>query len=353
MTEYKEAGVDITAGNNFAKIIKSLAVKTYDSSVLGGIGGFAALYELPSGYKEPVLVSSTDGIGSKVKLAAEFDMEYNVGIDLVAMCVNDVICCGAKPLFFLDYYSTGKLTNTLCTEEDFIRGIVEGCQQAEISLVGGETAEMPGLYQNNEYDAAGFCVGIVEKEKIISPKLQWVIPGDVVIGLVSSGPHANGFSLIRKILDQEFKNRADIIDTVIDPVTQLTLLQALMEPTKIYVNDIQKLLKLNLPVKGIAHITGGGLIENIPRILPNNVQVKLYLSSWIHPEIFTWLTMHGAAAPEIYQVFNCGIGMVIIVPHYACDSVLNILNTSAIIAYKIGSVESRKEDRQVILNTNS
>lgn len=346
MTDYISAGVDISKGNRFAALIKDLLRQNTNGRVLNGIGGFSALYELPPGYyKNPVIASSTDGVGTKVKLALETGKMYNVGIDLVAMCVNDIICCGADPLFFLDYYATDKLTEELDREGDFIRGVIDGCNQANMSLVGGETAEMPGMY-NNEFDVAGFCVGIVDKDKIISPQTKCIVPHDVIIGLPSNGPHANGYSLIRKII-----NDNDIGD--------VKFLDAIMEPTKIYVDTV-RLVKSKFDIKGIAHITGGGMIENIPRVLPDNMMAKIYRPSWSLPEIFEQIQSLGNITDwEMHRVFNCGIGMALVVSSEDAAGVVARINENANIhllcpekkARIIGTVHAAETDKKITFIT--
>ena len=278
---YKDAGVDIDAGNQLVEQIKSVAQQTRRPEVLAGLGGFGALFELPKGYNEPVLVSGTDGVGTKLKLAMDAKKHDKIGIDLVAMCVNDLIVGGAEPLFFLDYYATGKLSVEIAT--DVVRGIGEGCELAGCSLVGGETAEMPGMYEGNDYDLAGFCVGIVEKSKIISG--DNVSAGDALLGLASSGPHSNGYSLIRKIIDV---HNCDI-NTYLG---NKSIREHLLEPTRIYVKPLLELLK-NVNVKALSHITGGGITENLPRVLPDQLGAVIDCSSWQQPEIFNWLEQMG------------------------------------------------------------
>jgi len=298
---YKDAGVDIEAGNALVHNIKSLVKQTHRPEVLNHLGGFAALFELPlEKYQHPVLVSGTDGVGTKLKLAIDAAKYDTIGIDLVAMCVNDIIVCGAEPLFFLDYYATAALDVDNAT--DVVAGIAKGCTLAGAALIGGETAEMPGLYAKNDFDLAGFCVGIVEKNKIIDA--QKVSDGDVILGLASSGPHSNGYSLIRRIM-------ADV-----DPATTLDdkpLLDILLEPTKIYVKSLLALLQ-TVDVHAIAHITGGGFYENIPRVLPENMCAVINKNSWEIPAVFQWLKEQGnIAEDEMHRTFNCGIGMVLCV----------------------------------------
>lgn len=299
---YKDAGVDIDAGNALIERIKGVAKRTRRPEVMAGLGGFGALFELPKGYDEPVLVSGTDGVGTKLKLALELNRHDHIGIDLVAMCANDLIVAGAEPLFFLDYYATGKLDVEIATR--VVTGIGEGCELAGASLVGGETAEMPGMYEGEDYDLAGFCVGIVEKSKIIDGTK--VVPGDVLIGLPASGPHSNGYSLIRKIIDV---SKADLQQDV----GGVSLGEALMEPTRIYVKALLELFK-QVDVRALSHITGGGLLENIPRVLPSDSVAIIDTDSWLQPAVFKWLQTNGNVTDtEMYRTFNCGVGMVIVV----------------------------------------
>ncbi|HEY3858197.1 MAG TPA: phosphoribosylformylglycinamidine cyclo-ligase, partial [Gammaproteobacteria bacterium] len=299
---YRDAGVDIDAGDELVERIKPAAKRTLRPEVMGGLGGFGALVELPSKYKQPVLVSGTDGVGTKLKLAIDSGRHGSIGIDLVGMCVNDVLVVGAEPLFFLDYYATGRLDVEVAT--DVITGIAKGCELAGCALVGGETAELPGMYQGEDYDLAGFSVGVVEKTKIIDGSK--VAEGDLVIGLASSGPHSNGYSLIRKILavsGASFEQRLE----------GRSIIDRLMEPTRIYVKPLLKLIE-EVPVHAFAHITGGGLTENIPRVLPEGMGVEIDSKSWPRPAIFEWLMQEGhVALPEMYRTFNMGIGMVIVV----------------------------------------
>jgi len=301
---YRDAGVDIDAGDELVERIKPIVRRTQRPEVLAGIGGFGALVELPHGrYRHPVLVSGTDGVGTKLRLAIETGRHDTIGIDLVAMCANDVVVQGAEPLFFLDYYATGKLR--LDTAEVVIRGIAEGCVQAGAALVGGETAEMPGMYAGEDYDLAGFCVGVVEKAAIIDGSR--IRPGDVVIGLASSGPHSNGFALIRKLVAMAGANAGTVLES-------RPLFDRLLAPTRIYVKPLLELIRA-LPVQGLAHITGGGLTENIPRVLPSGLEVVLERRRWDRDPVFDWLQRAGSIdAHEMYRTFNCGIGMVAIVP---------------------------------------
>ncbi len=316
---YRDAGVDIDAGDALVEAIKPFAKRTMRREVMGGIGGFGALCSIPQKYRQPVLVSGTDGVGTKLKLAFELDKHDSVGIDLVAMSVNDVLVQGAEPLFFLDYFACGKLE--LRVAKDVIKGIAAGCEQAGCALIGGETAEMPGMYPEGEYDLAGFCVGVVEKERILDGRS--IKPGDAILGLASSGPHSNGFSLIRKILAR----------------TRPPSMQALLEPTRIYVKPVLKLLD-SVPVKGLAHITGGGITGNVPRILPDNLRAVIKKAAWPRPEIFHWLQSAGnVAEDEMHRVFNCGIGMVAVVSPEQVASATRLLEAEGEKVYPIGTIE--------------
>jgi phosphoribosylformylglycinamidine cyclo-ligase len=327
---YREAGVDIDAGEELVERIKPRVRRSMRPEVLGGIGGFGALVEVPlDRYRKPVLVSGTDGVGTKLRLAIDTGRHDTVGIDLVAMCANDVIVQGAEPLYFLDYFATGKLDVDVA--ERVIAGIVEGCVQAACALVGGETAEMPGMYHGEDYDLAGFCVGVVEKDRIIDGSKT--LAGDVVLGLPSSGPHSNGFSLIRKILKVSDADVAAKVDGV-------ALIDRLMAPTRIYVKPLLALLR-ELPVHGLAHITGGGLVDNIPRVIPQGLEVVLERSSWPRAPEFEWLQTQGRVADEeMYRVFNCGIGMTVQVAARDADRAVEILRTAGQEALKIGEVRS-------------
>jgi phosphoribosylformylglycinamidine cyclo-ligase len=337
---YKAAGVDIHAGNQFVERIKSLTKQTHTSNVLSGIGGFAALYALPQmNFREPILVSATDGVGTKLKLAIQCNRHDTIGIDLVAMCVNDVIVCGATPLFFLDYFASGKLN--LATGEAIIKGIAEGCTQAQMALIGGETAEMPGMYQGDDYDLAGFCVGVVDKPDIIDGHL--VKPTDVLIGIASSGFHSNGYSLVRKLLDVKHLS----LDHVL---SGKTLGERLLMPTKIYVQAL-KALRAALPVHACAHITGGGLLENIPRVLPLNVAAHLDTSRWQWPEVMTWVKNEAQLADEeMHRTFNCGIGMVVCVAQDQADQALNILTQHGETAWIIGDIRTANGAPHVVMS---
>ena len=305
--DYKEAGVDVEAGREFVAKISDRVTSTYIQGVLGGLGGFGGCFEIPSGYDEPVLVSGTDGVGTKLKIAHQLDKHNTVGIDLVAMCVNDILTSGAKPLFFLDYLATGKLnSNQLAAVVD---GIAAGCIESGCALLGGETAEMPGFYQPGEYDLAGFCVGIVEKSKIIDGKR--VAEGDIAIALPSSGIHSNGFSLVRKIIEKAGCNW----ETKPPELGGTSLGDECLTPTHLYVKPILEALQLGLEIKAMAHITGGGLPENLPRCLPENKSLEIVLNSWIRPPIFDWLAKTGNVNQEaMLNTFNLGIGFVVIIP---------------------------------------
>jgi len=327
---YREAGVDIDAGEELVERIKPHVRRSMRREVLGGIGGFGALVEVPlDRYRKPVLVSGTDGVGTKLRLAIDTERHDTVGIDLVAMCVNDVVVQGAEPLFFLDYFATGKLD--VDVGERLIAGIVEGCVQAGCALVGGETAEMPGMYHGEDYDLAGFCVGIVEKDEIIDGSATQA--GDVVLGLPSSGPHSNGFSLIRKILQLA---GADL-------KTQLggaSLIDLLMAPTRIYVKPLLRLIG-ELKIHGLAHITGGGLVENIPRVLPDGFEAVLERASWRREPVFDWLQRQGRIADaEMYRVFNCGIGMTLQLAAGDVQRAIRILRDAGQEALVIGEVRA-------------
>jgi phosphoribosylformylglycinamidine cyclo-ligase len=327
---YAQAGVDIDAGEELVERIKPHVKRSMRREVLGGIGGFGALVEVPlDRYRKPVLVSGTDGVGTKLRLAIDTRRHDTVGIDLVAMCVNDVVVQGAEPLFFLDYFATGKLD--VGVGERLIAGIVEGCVQAGCALVGGETAEMPGMYHGEDYDLAGFCVGIVEKDAIIDGSATRA--GDVVLGLPSSGPHSNGFSLIRKILEV---SGADLKT----PLEGASLVDRLMTPTRIYVKPLLKLLP-ELPVHGLSHITGGGLVENIPRVLPDGLEVVLERKSWRREAVFDWLQRQGQVADtEMYRVFNCGIGMTVHLAARDVDRAIAVLRDQGQEALVIGEVRA-------------
>ncbi len=325
---YRDAGVDIDAGNRLVERIKPFVKSTVRDGVLGGIGGFGGLFELAQGkYREPVLVSGTDGVGTKLRLAIDLGIHDTVGIDLVAMCVNDVVVAGAEPLFFLDYFGCGKLDEAVAA--DVIRGIAAGCSQANAALIGGETAEMPGMYEAGDYDLAGFTVGVVEKSRIIDGSR--VSPGDRIIGLASSGPHSNGYSLIRKIV-------ADSGADVRAPWGATTLGEALLTPTRIYVNSLLQLIDNN-DVNAIAHITGGGIPENLVRVLNDQVDARVDTSAWQRPAIFDWLQEHGnVAESEMLRTFNCGIGMMVIVPAGTEQQAIETLTAAGETAALIGEI---------------
>jgi phosphoribosylformylglycinamidine cyclo-ligase len=331
---YRDAGVDIDAGDALVDRIKPLAKKTLRDGVLGGIGGFGALFEVPKRYKEPVLVSGTDGVGTKLKLAFELNRHDTVGQDLVAMSVNDILVQGAESLFFLDYFACGKLD--VDTAASVVGGIARGCELAGCALIGGETAEMPGMYPDGEYDLAGFAVGVVEKSKIIDGST--IVPGDVVLGLASSGAHSNGYSLVRKIISRS----APDMDAPFDG--ERTLGDVVMAPTRIYVKPVLALME-KLPVKGMAHITGGGLTENVPRVLPDSVTAILEKAAWPRPKLFDWLQAEGQVAEaEMHRVFNCGIGMVVIVAAEHAEAALAALSESGENVWKIGTIRARAGD---------
>jgi phosphoribosylformylglycinamidine cyclo-ligase len=338
---YRDAGVDIDAGNTLIDRIKPLSKATRRPGVLGGLGGFGALFEIPlDRYKQPVLVSGTDGVGTKLKLAMQMNKHDTIGIDLVAMCVNDLIVQGAEPLFFLDYYATGKLDIDAAT--DVVKGISDGCIQSGCALTGGETAEMPGMYQHGDYDLAGFCVGIVEKNKVIDG--SQVQSGDILLGLASSGPHSNGYSLIRKIIE---KHNADLKQ----PFENSTLGQSLLEPTRIYVKSLLKLIE-KVDIHAVSHITGGGLLENIPRVLPDNCCAKIDQNSWQLPAIFNWLQEHGNIEQnEMHRTFNCGIGMVIAVAKEDEALAVSELQNNGEKVYHLGKIEEiqNPNDPQVVI----
>ncbi|MHB9103346.1 MAG: phosphoribosylformylglycinamidine cyclo-ligase [Sulfuricella sp.] len=329
---YRDAGVDIDAGDALVENIKPFAKRTMRPEVLGGLGGFGALFEISKKYKNPVLVSGTDGVGTKLKLAFMLDKHDTVGIDLVAMSVNDILVQGAEPLFFLDYFACGKLDVATATE--VIKGIAAGCEQAGCALIGGETAEMPGMYPAGEYDLAGFAVGAAEKDKLINGST--IAAGDAVLGLASSGAHSNGYSLIRKIIE-----RSDI--DLNSDFHGRPLRDVVLAPTRIYVKPILALME-QLPVKGMAHITGGGLLENIPRVLPENLTAVLRKNSWDMPPLFSWMQQEGnVAEKEMHRTFNCGIGMAVIVAAEHAERAMQLLRDAGETVWRIGSVEKRTE----------
>jgi len=337
---YRDAGVDIDAGNSLVERIKPHAKRTMRPEVMGGLGGFGALFEVPlDRYKQPVLVAGTDGVGTKLKLAMEMGRHDTIGIDLVAMCVNDLIVQGAEPLFFLDYYATGHLN--VDAAADVVKGIADGCELAGCSLTGGETAEMPGMYEGDDYDLAGFCVGIVDKDQIIDGSKVGV--DDAIVGILSSGPHSNGYSLIRKVLevsgaslDDDFRGRK--------------LGEVLLEPTRIYVKPLLELFK-SVEVHALAHITGGGLPENLPRVLPEGTRAVIDTNSWMRPAIFDWLQKQGNIADaELYRTFNCGIGMAIVLPAGLAGNAIDLLNHAGEKAAVIGHIERHEAGERVVLN---
>ena len=328
---YRDAGVDIDAGDALVEAIKPYARRTMRPEVLAGIGGFGALCRIPKKYRQPVLVSGTDGVGTKLKLAFALGRHDTVGIDLVAMSVNDVLVQGAEPLFFLDYYACGKLEPGVAAQ--VVKGIARGCELAGCALIGGETAEMPGMYPAGEYDLAGFCVGVVERRNIIHGRS--IRPGDVLLGLASSGAHSNGYSLIRRIVERTRPDAA--------------LLAALMEPTRIYVKPVLKLLR-SVRVKGLAHITGGGLTGNVPRILPRNTRAVIRGDGWPRPALFRWLQQQGnVAEDEMHRVFNCGIGMVAVVAPADAKRAAARLRAAGETVYEIGRVEKSKGEPEAVI----
>ncbi len=339
---YKGAGVDIDAGEELVKNIKPLAAKTKRDGLVGGIGGFGALFEIPKHFKQPILVTGTDGVGTKLRLALEIERHNTIGIDLVAMSVNDILVQGAEPLFFLDYFSCGKLDVERATE--VVSGIAKGCELSGCALIGGETAEMPGMYKGEEYDLAGFAVGAVEKTKIITG--EHISTGDALLGLGSSGAHSNGYSLIRKILT---KSNAKLDQKLADR----TLGDLLIEPTRIYVGSILNALKTE-QIKGLAHITGGGIIENIPRILPEHLAAEVDLKSWPRSELFQWLQAKGNVDDEeMLRVFNCGIGMVVVCAAEQSQALGQILESTGETVFHIGTIVNRKgtEHQTRLINT--
>ena len=336
---YKDAGVDINAGNSLVERIKPEVKRTTRAEVIGGLGGFGALCAIPSKYKEPVLVSGTDGVGTKLRLAIDLKKHDTIGIDLVAMCVNDLVVQGAEPLFFLDYYATGKLDVDVAA--DVVKGIADGCVQSGCALVGGETAEMPGVYHAGDYDLAGFCVGVVEKSEIIDGSR--VKNGDALIALGSSGPHSNGYSLVRKVINVAGVNPAtELLDN--KPLSEHVL-----APTKIYVKSVLALIK-QADVHAIAHLTGGGFWENIPRVLPKNTKAVIDEKSWKWPSVFNWLQEKGNIDTyEMYRTFNCGVGMVIALPQEQVETALAILKQAGENAWLIGHIEHAEDDAEQVV----
>ncbi|MCC1495660.1 phosphoribosylformylglycinamidine cyclo-ligase [Alcanivorax sp. 1008] len=335
---YRDAGVDIDAGNALVKRISPVAKRTTRPEVMGGLGGFGAMCRIPSKYRNPILVSGTDGVGTKLRLAMEHNRHDHIGVDLVAMCVNDLIVGGAEPLFFLDYYATGKLNVEVAAR--VVEGIGLGCEQSGCALVGGETAEMPGMYEGDDYDLAGFCVGVVEEEKIIDGKR--VQAGDKLIALASSGAHSNGYSLIRRILAQS--SPADVM------IHGKPLIEALLEPTRIYVKNLLALIE-QIDVRAMAHITGGGLPENLPRVLPQGASAYVDTGSWNMPELFQWLQREGQVEDfEMYRTFNCGVGMVLVIPEAQVDQALALLEAYGESAWLLGEIRATEGEAEVILS---
>ena len=331
---YRDAGVDIDAGDRLVENIKPFAKRTLRPEVLGGLGGFGALVEIGKNYRNPVLVSGTDGVGTKLKLAFDWDLHDTVGIDLVAMSVNDILVQGAEPLFFLDYFACGKLDVDRATA--VIKGIAQGCEQSGCALIGGETAEMPGMYPEGEYDLAGFAVGVVEKERNISG--QNIRAGDVLLGLASNGAHSNGYSLIRKIIDRAQPD----LDAEFDGGK--TLRQTVIAPTRLYAKPLLTAMK-EFEIKGMAHITGGGISENLPRVLPQNCTAHVDAKSWEMPKLFQWLQKEGnIAAAEMYRTFNCGIGMIVVVAPEAADALAAFLSDQGETVYRLGEIRERQGD---------
>lgn len=339
---YKDAGVDIDAGEALVSRIKSVAKATARKEVIGGLGGFGALCRIPQGYKSPLLVSGTDGVGTKLKLALDLNQHDTIGQDLVAMCVNDLLVCGAEPLFFLDYYATGKLD--VDTAQSVIKGIGDGCKLSNCALIGGETAEMPGMYHGNDYDLAGFCVGVVEEDEVITGKN--VKQGDVLIALASSGVHSNGYSLVRKVL--EVSNT----DLKAEELDGKPLKDVLLAPTKIYVKSVGALQKElgNANIHAMAHITGGGLTENLPRVLPDDLSAKINLTSWEFAPVFKWLQQKGnIEQKEMLRTFNCGVGFVVVVPADKADKTLEFLTAQGETVWKLGQIGKRADKAVVYL----
>jgi len=333
---YRDAGVDIDAGDAFIDVIKPVAKRTQRDGCISGLGGFGALFQVPKHYQEPILVSGTDGVGTKLKLAFDLNKHDTIGIDLVAMCVNDILVQGAEPLFFLDYFATGKLTPEVAAE--VVHGIGEGCVQANAALIGGETAEMPGMYQSGEYDLAGFCVGAVEKSSLIDGSK--VSAGDKLIGLASSGAHSNGYSLIRKVIDMH----KIPLDTQIGgrPLSEVVL-----APTRIYVQSVLSLLQTQ-PVHALAHITGGGIPGNLNRVLPDDCHALVDESAWQWPDLFTWMMdTANIDKHEMYRTFNCGVGMILVVPENYQQSTIDHLNNAGETAFLLGEIAAGATDPQI------
>ena len=342
---YRDAGVDIDAGNDLVDAIKPLARSTARPGGDGALGGFGAAFDLKAtGFKDPILVSGTDGVGTKLKLAIDTDTHHTIGIDLVAMCVNDLVVQGAEPLFFLDYYATGKLD--VETGRAIMSGIAEGCRRAGCALIGGETAEMPGLYQDQDYDLAGFCVGAVEREEML--KGTEAKPGDVALGVASSGLHSNGFSLVRRVVEQV---GAGLDDPAPYDASE-SLGASLLAPTKIYIRSCLAAVKTG-HVHGLSHITGGGLTENLPRVIPDDVAVVINLDSWTPPPVFGWLSKAGNIAPEeMLRTFNCGIGMVVLVPEEHAQAISDLLTRHGETVSQIGHVARRTAEQPAVQYAN-
>lgn len=339
---YKDAGVDIDAGDALVQRIKSVAKATTRPEVVGGLGGFGALCRIPTGYTSPLLVSGTDGVGTKLKLALQLNRHDTIGIDLVAMCVNDLLVCGAEPLFFLDYYATGKLDVDVAAT--VVTGIGDGCKLANCALIGGETAEMPGMYQDDDYDLAGFCVGVVEESEVVTG--DNVAEGDVLIALASSGAHSNGYSLVRKVIEVSGVDVA----TSDEQLDGQPIQDALMAPTRIYVQAVQALQKAlgNENLHAMSHITGGGLTDNLPRVLPENLAASIDTQSWQFSELFTWLQTQGnIEQSEMYRTFNCGVGFVIVVPKDKAEATIKMLTDAGESAWQLGEMVKREADAVV------
>ena len=335
---YRDAGVNIDAGNQFVEKIKSSVASTNRPGVMGSFGGFGGCFELPDNYQQPVLVSGTDGVGTKLKLAIDLNKHDTIGIDLVAMCVNDILVLGAEPLYFLDYYATGELNTEIAV--NVVEGIAEGCRQSNAALIGGETAEMPGMYSKGDYDLAGFCVGVVEKQKIIDGSK--VKAGDAMVAIGSSGPHSNGYSLVRKIIEV---SQADI-NAKFGSHNRI-LGEALLAPTRIYVKAIHSLLP-KFDIHAMAHITGGGLLENIPRVLPENTQAIINKDSWQLPEVFQWLQKNGnVETNEMHRTFNCGVGMVLMTAANDADAIIETLKQNGETAWLLGMIETGNKEQVI------
>ncbi len=345
-SKYKESGVDVDRGGELIEKIKHFVSKTDNRGVVGGLGGFGAIFDASVfNYKDPLFVSGADGVGTKIMLTIEMNKYDAIGIDLVAMCANDVLVQGASPIFFLDYFACGKLNTSVA--EIVIGGIAKGCKIAGCALIGGETAEMPDMYTDEKYDLAGFCVGIVERDSVIDG--SDITEGDVLIALGSSGPHSNGYSLIRKII----KDSGESLNNTFDSKNNVSLGDALLTPTKIYVNSVKELLKI-CDVKALCHITGGGLTENLPRVIPDHFQATVHTNTWELPEIFLWLKEKGnIELNEMYRTFNCGIGMIVCVSKEDRDKALNCLKSCGEIAWEVGKIEERQGKTNLVNFTDS